>query len=128
MKCMLNTVFFGVSLTSVLFGAHAAIAANANVPNDRTIVQLTTYTSHGVIKYSPAFSNNLGCTGAQQDQWAVIDWSTNSNAKFLYAAALSAHVTKEPLGLGIRDCNSKFGGGTGVPEVYRIDLPVESGS
>ena len=55
---MLRPVVF---LLTILFTAAPGAAWADNVPADRTILKIYTYANFAVIKFSPAFANNLGC-------------------------------------------------------------------
>lgn len=113
-----------VKIAMFLAGALYAHTASAdNVPANRQITELRTFGAYAAIKISPVYANNLSCTSTIANEWVVIDWSVDSNAKFMYAAALSAYIQGQSVGFGILGCNPKFGGGTGVPQAYRVTLP-----
>lgn len=119
-------IFLSLVLT---FVSQNTIAANFQIPEgSRTIVQIRTYLNFATVKYSPAFTTSTGCPGTVGTEFAVIDWSVNTNNKNIYNAALSAYVLGKQVGFGINNLNSDGGAypchdfGAGTPTIYRIDM------
>ncbi len=110
-------------LTAVLFPAmlFAGTAWADNIPANRTIVKGHTYTNAAVIKYSPAFANNLGCAGGSVgDTNAAISWESDPDRKVMFASLLTALAGNMQIGFGIAGCFAGFGGG--IPLIYRVDV------
>ncbi len=115
---MLRPVVF---LLTILFTAAPGAAWADNVPADRTILRIHTYANFAVIKFSPAFANNLGCgISSNADTHAAIMWQNNPDEKVKYASVLMAMAGNMRIGLGISGCFSGWGGG--IPIVYRVDV------
>ncbi len=115
---MLRPVVF---LLTILFTAAPGAAWADNVPADRTILKIHTYTNFAVIKFSPAFANNLDCgINSNADTFAAIMWQNDPDKKVIYASVLMAMAGNMRIGLGISGCFPEFGGG--IPIVYRFDL------
>ena len=112
-------------LTAVLFPAmlFAGTAWADNVPGNRTIVRIFTYPNAAVIKYSPAFANNLGCASGIGDEHAAISWQSDSERKVMFASLLTALASNSQIGLGINGCFPGFAGPEGgIPLIYRVDV------
>ncbi len=110
-------------LTAVLFPAmlFAGTAWADNIPSNRTIVKIYTYTNVAVIRYSPAYDNNLGCAGGSVgDTTAAISWRSDPDRKVMFASVLTALAGNMQIGLGIAGCFAGFGGG--IPLIYRVDV------
>jgi hypothetical protein len=106
----------GIAALTTTFAAYAD-----NVPKDRTIVRVQTYSDWAAVQYDPPFANNVGCGGgAFADRAAVVTWGSNPDNKAMYAALIAAHVAGKPVGFGISNCYTGYGGG--VPLIYRVDL------
>jgi predicted benzoate:H+ symporter BenE len=74
-----------------------------------------------VIKFSPAFVNNLGCGSSNvADTHAAIMWENDPDEKAKYASVLMAMAGNMRIGLGISGCLTTWGGG--IPIVYRVDV------
>ena len=90
-------------------------------PIDRTILTIHTYANFAVIKFSPAYANNLGCgTGSLADTHAAIMWQNDPDRIAMYASVLKAMAGSMRIGLGISGCLPSWGGG--IPIVYRVDV------
>ena len=75
----------------------------------------------GVIRFTPAFANNLGCAGGSTaTNHAAILWTDDSDKKVQFASILMAMSLNFRIGLGIAGCFNGFGGG--IPIVYRVDV------
>src|SRR3990172_10165727 len=111
-----SRVLAAVAMTLV---AGPLFAANVGIATNRTIVNVQTYTDYAVIHYTPASSHSL-CSGSLRLTAFVIDYSTNSNNKALYNAALAAFLMKQPIGAGITDSGGCHAYGTSTPRAYRI--------
>ncbi len=110
-----------VFLLTILFTGAPGAAWADNVPADRTILKIHTYANYAVIKFSPAFANNLGCgIGSVADTHAAIMWQNDPDQKAKYASVLMAMAGNMRIGLGISGCFPEFGGG--IPIVYRVDV------
>jgi hypothetical protein len=108
----------GLLIASV--ASSAALAATEQIPADRTITQVRTYSWGAAIHFTPAFTNGQGCAGAVANSTVFIDYNTDANMKSLYAAALAAYLAGKRVGFGIDGCQTNYGGGT--PKTYRIDV------
>ena len=85
---MLRPVIF---LLTILFMGVPGAAWADNVPLDRTIIRINTYNNFAVIKFSPAFDNNLGCTGGVNATTRVaIFFDANPDKKVQLAMAMMA--------------------------------------
>jgi len=74
-----------------------------------------------VIKFSPAFANDLGCgVGDTAEIHAAIMWNIDPEEKTKYASVLMAMAGNMRIGLGISGCLTTWGGG--IPIVYRVDV------
>lgn len=91
-------------------------AASTQVPPDRTITKMGLYSSLGYIEFTPAIPGLEGCSYTAGDQ-VGIDWSTDANAKTIYATALAAYLAGQKVGFGVSGCNAG-----GLPLVYRVDV------
>ena len=109
-----------VFLLTILFTGAPGAAWADNVPADRTVIKIFTYTNYAVINFSPAFANNLGCGGGNADTHAVIFWHIVPDNKVKFASVLMATNADMRIGLGISGCFSGWGGG--IPIVYRVDV------
>ena len=109
-----------VFLLTILFtGAPGAAWAVDNIPADRTVVTINTYDKFAVIKFSPAFNNNLGCGSTiNATTRAAIFWN-DADKKVQFASVLMAMALNLRIGFGITGC---FGWGGGIPIVYRVDV------
>jgi len=102
------------------FIAWPVFAANVQVPIDRTVFRIHNYSNYAVVRYTPAFTNSLGCGGSVQNDSAVIDFQSNKDNKTMLMMVLSAKLLGLKIGFGINDnCHGWSGG---VPRVYRVDL------
>ncbi len=109
-----------VFLLTILFTGAPGAAWADNVPVDRTVVLIRTYDKLAVIKFSPAFANNLGCGGGSTaTTHAAIFWDNDSDKKVKFASVLMAMSLNLRIGLGISGCFGVFGG---IPIVYRVDV------
>ena len=113
---MLRPVIF---LLTILFTAVPGAAWADNVPADRTIVKIFTYDNLAVIKYTPPFTNNLGCGGGGQDSHVAIFFDTNPDKKAQLATVMMAMSLKQKIGFGLNGCFSWAGG---IPTVYRVGV------
>ncbi len=115
---MLRPVVF---LLTILFTAAPGAAWADNVPGDRTVVKIHNYDNSAVIKFSPAFANNLGCgSSSTADIFAAIMWQNDPDNKAMYASVLMAMAGNMKIGLGISGCFPNWGGG--IPIIYRVDV------
>ena len=115
---MLRPVVF---FLTILFTAAPGAAWADNVPADRTILKIHTYPKFAVIKFSPAFANDLGCgSGSVADTYAAIMWENDPDEKAKYASVLMAMAGNMKIGLGISGCFPNWGGG--IPIIYRVDV------
>ena len=115
---MLRPMIF---LLTILFTWVSGAAWADNVPADRTVVRIFNYDNLAVIKYTPAFTNNLGCGGgANANSHAAIIWTNDSDKKVKFASVLMAMSLNLKIGLGISGCFGGFAGG--IPIVYRVDV------
>ncbi len=115
---MLRAVIF---LLTILFAWAPGAAWADNVPGNRTVVKIFNYDNLAVIKFSPAYANNLGCAGGNvANSHAAILWDNDSDKKVKYASILMAMSLNLKIGLGISSCFGGFGGG--IPIVYRVDI------
>ncbi len=108
-----------IALGCICLWASGSVFAD-NTPGTLTITGISTYNNWAVVKFSPSYTNNLGCAGSSKNTTAVIDWSANADLKAMYVTALAAYTGGKAIGLGILGCSSKYGGG--VPIAYRIDV------
>ena len=109
-----------VFLLTILFTGAPGAAWADNVPADRTVIRIHTYDKFAVIRFSPAFANNLGCAGGgTATTHAAILWTTDPDSKAKLASVLMAMSSNLRIGLGISGCFSGFGG---IPVVYRVDV------
>ena len=116
-ETMLRPVVF---LLTILFTGAPGAAWADNIPADRTVVKIHTYDNFAVIKFSPAFVNNLGCGGGgKANEHAAILWINDPDNKVKYASVLMAMSLNLGIGLGIAGC---FSWGGGIPIAYRVDV------
>ena len=114
---MLRPLIF---LLTILFTGVPGVAWADNVPLDRTITRINTYDKFAVIKFSPAFDNNLGCTGGvNATTRAALFFDAKPDNKVQLAMAMMAMSLKQKIGFGISGCSGVFGG---IPIVYRVDI------
>lgn len=107
----------GLTITCASFAADTYQSIN----EPRTILEMRTYLNYSAIRIDPAFVDTVGCGGTVQGLWIVVDWSTDTNNKAMYNAALAAFLMKQTITFGVKnDCNYEFGGGTST--TYRIDM------
>ena len=117
-KKMFRPVVF---LLTILFTGVPGAAWADNVPADRTVNRIFTYDKSAVIRFSPAFANNLGCGGGSiATTHAAILWTNDPDNKVKFASVLMAMSLNFRIGLGIAGCFNGFGGG--IPIVYRVDV------
>jgi hypothetical protein len=109
-----------IALGCMCLWASGGAFAVDQIPGDRTITGISTYASYAVVKFSPGYTNNLGCTASVKNTAVVIDWTANANLKAMYVSALAAYTNGQTMGAGIDGCSPKYGGGT--PIAYRIDV------
>lgn len=117
--CMPMAAAFKVApfLFSLAYGT--PVWAMSQVPIDRTITGIRVYETYAVIVFSPDYANSENCTGFNKNRTAVIDWSTNPEAKAMYGTALSAYMSGKKIGFGLNGCHPW---GDGVPKAYRVDM------
>ena len=107
----------GLSITCPTYAADTYQSIN----EPRTILEMRTYLNYSAIRVDPAFVDTVGCGGTVQGLWIVVDWSTSTDNKAMYNAALSAFLLNKPITFGVKnDCNYEFGSGTST--TYRIDM------
>ena len=122
----MNKLFSGFRLIILCIGLFISCpiwAANSfqSIDTSTTIVEVRTYLDHAALRISPSFTETVGCPGTVNGQWIVIDWSTDTNNKAMYNAALGAFLLGKQVTFGIKnDCNLEFGDGTAT--TYRIDM------
>ena len=111
-------------LIGLLFLATVSNCALATdqIPSDRTITRIHTYSTYAVVRFSPAFSSTLGCTGIPNlvNNSVVIDFSVNKDVKAQYAMMIGAFLSGKKVGFGVNACSPLFG--FGVPKAYRVDV------
>ncbi len=116
-KKMFRPVVF---LLTILFTGAPGAAWADNIPPDRTVVLVYTYDKFAVIKFSPAFANNLGCGGGSiATTHAAILWGDDPDKKVKFASVLMAMSLNLRIGFGISGWIGLFGG---IPIVYRVDV------
>ncbi len=103
----------GLSVTIYLFST-LAVAANDQVPKDRTITEISVYDYSIVVIFEPSFANTQGCVEGATNV-GQID-ITNAQGKELYAAVLSAAAAKLKVGFGLGGCYQNS------PKIYRVDI------
>ena len=113
-------VRLAMGLLTALIMAAPTVALAANVPANRSVVNITHYWRFAVIEYSPDFTNNIGCASSRSSSHAVISWAGRPDMKALLATVLLAQSLGNKIGLGISGC---FAWDGGVPSIYRIDAP-----
>ena len=111
---------FCVYLVSSLLFSQVVLADN--VPGNRVILRVQSYNNWAAVQFSPSYVNNLGCASpsSAKSEFVVIDWSSDSTKKAMYATALAAFSTGSKVGFGIASCSGKFA--QGVPQAYRVDM------
>ena len=106
----------GVVAIVILLGASQNVfAGNDQVPMDRLITRIDTYTHSAVLYFTPPFLNTQGC--AAVDDKVVIDLSSERNKK-LYAQMLANAMTGKEVGFGLKGCGVNL---PDYPIVYRAD-------
>ena len=120
MRTYSKSIGIGLAGLSLLLGSQIAIADN--VPADRTITLIRTYSTWAAVHFTPAYENDLGCPSPSNfdDRIAIINWGDDSDNKAMYATALGAYMTGKAVGFGISGCWSSYAGG--VPLAYRVDV------
>lgn len=68
------------------------------------------------IRFTPAIPNLEGCPYSAGDE-VIIDWTTDPNAKAMYATALAAYLAGQKVGFGVSGC---YPGS--APLAYRVDV------
>jgi len=122
----MNNVKRGV-LRGVAFAAVAALISQAHgqsqVLTGVTITSMSTYGTYASFRYTPAATSPVaGCDSTSLAlSAAVIDWSTDANAKAMYASALAAYISGKPLVFAVSGCFAYPNNGR-VPLVYRVDV------
>lgn len=120
---MMNHKCIPIVIACFLAGLSARTFAD-NVPFDRSIDRIAVYDDFAAVKYSPAYVNDLSCSGGKTAElWAVIEWETDADRKALLATLLAAQVLQASgatVGFGIHGCFDRFGGG--VPKIFRVDV------
>lgn len=111
-----RAVALRASLAAIVIAYSLAASATSQVAVDRTITQLGSYNNLAYIVFTPAMPNLEGCSYTTGDQVAI-DWSTNPDAKAMYATALAAYLSGQKVGFGVTGCHSG-----GLPLAYRIDV------
>lgn len=102
---------------AAMIAAYALVAAaQSQVSADRTITSMGAYGNVGYVNFTPAIPNLEGCPYAPGDE-VVIDWTTDPNAKLMYATALAAYLAGQKVGFGVSGCYSG-----GAPLAYRVDV------
>ena len=110
-----------VFLLTILFTGAPGAAWADNVPADRTVISINTYEKLAVIKFSPAFANDLGCAGGfNATTRAAILWINDPDSKAQYASVLMAMSLNLRIGFGISNCFTLWGGG--IPIAFRVDI------
>ncbi len=101
------------AILTILYSEVAS--ANFNVPTNQqpsfTINKLSAAATNVVLYLD---SNHNACGGSTE---VVIDWSTSSDIRNLYATALAAFSAGKKVGFGAYDCS-----GSATISVYRIDV------
>lgn len=92
--------------------------ADSDVPNDRTVVEVSTFETSAIISFSPSYANGEGCTGQNESSRVVIEWSLSSEYRMLLTAAISALHAGSQVGFGLSGCSLEHS----LPLVYRIDV------
>ena len=87
------------------------------IPQDRSITRIASYTTFALVRFSPAHPSTAACGHRDEDQEVAIDWRTTPDAKVMYAAALLAFATGKLVGFGFDGCH-----GSQRRELYRLDM------
>ena len=93
-------------------------ATNFEVEGVR-IEQIYTYTEYAVVRY-PETENPLSCTANSSDNQAVIDWTLDPSARFMFGVALTAYSAGIPVDILIRDTPDCHRYHQSSPRVYGI--------
>jgi hypothetical protein len=98
-------------------------AANEQVPINRTITLIRGYSNVIIIRFSPAYANNIGCTGSGEETYVALNFNSVINPEYMHAEVLAALMAGKKVGFGLKSgtCYS-YSGGTGIPEIYRVDV------
>lgn len=107
-------------MTALIFPIYSS--ANDTVPNDRTITEVRAYDSYVVIRFTPSYVNNIGCSGSNKNDHAVIDFQLGPNPEIMYSAALAAFSAGKNVGFGLTSAVACYSWAGGVPVIYRVDV------
>lgn len=107
----------GIMAVTILLGAwNSALAGNDQVPMDRLITRIDTYTHSAVLHIAPSFLNTQGCSAPDDDK-VVIDLISERNKK-MYAQMVATAMTGHVVGFGLKGCGADL---PDYPAVYRVD-------
>ena len=101
---------------ATIVGYAVVASASTQIYSDRTITLVGSYADIAYVIFTPAVPNLEGCPYTAGDE-VVIDWSTNPNAKAMYATVLAAYLAGRKVGFGVSGCYQG-----GAPLAYRVDV------
>ena len=116
----MNTHTKWLAILISLLGAFATFSnamAAENIPTDKNITTIRSFTTYAQILFVTPHSNSLGCPNNNANRRVAIDWNTQSNRKVMYATALLAFATNKLVGFAIDGCHF-----SGVPKAVRISV------
>jgi hypothetical protein len=114
---VVNAIALVRAATVATIAGYAVVAsATSQIYSDRTIALVGSYADAAYVIFTPAVPNLEGCPYTVGDE-VVIDWSTNPNAKAMYATVLAAYLAGRKVGFGVSACYQG-----GAPPAYRADM------
>ena len=105
-----------ISLLGGLTTSSNAMAAE-NIPTDKQITQIRSFTSYAHIDFETSHPNSLGCSSSVADRRVAIDWRSKPDRKVMFATAMLAYATNKSVGFSINGCH-----GSGVPKAIRLSV------
>ncbi len=103
-----------ISFIAGLLVFTSALAAE-NIPVNREITQIRTFTTYAHIVFQNKYNNSQGC-GSSKTRVAI-DWDGIPDRKAMLATAMLAYATNKSVGFMIDGCH-----GSGVPAVIRVSV------
>jgi hypothetical protein len=109
-----------VAMVSAAFSQATPAASDSTPPPpSSTVEMITTFADYAVVRFSPAYFNQLNCGGKNQNDHIVIDWKDAPETKAMLSVALAAFSLQKKVGFGMNGCHPWKGG---TPRATRVEM------